>query len=95
VVVFVVCGAFRAPERICPLCAGHCWARKGLAFWLFGTNGTEKDVILKNEAEMLLKTNDRLPKTNLNEPKNEAEKLLKIRSCGKNEPKTNLKRSYR
>jgi hypothetical protein len=27
------------------------------------------------------------PKTNPNEPKNEAGKLLKIRSCGKNEPK--------
>jgi hypothetical protein len=34
-----------------------------------------------------LKTKDRAPKTNRNEPKNEAEKLLKIRSCGKNEPK--------
>jgi hypothetical protein len=29
-------------------------------------------------------------KTNRNEPKNEAEKLLKTRSCGKNEPKTKL-----
>jgi hypothetical protein len=41
----------------------------------------------------LLKTKDRHTKTNLNEPKNEAEKLLKTRSCGKNEPKTNLKRT--
>jgi hypothetical protein len=47
----------------------------------------KKDVILKNETGKLLKTNDRPPKTNRNEPKNEAGKLLKIRSCGKNEPK--------
>jgi hypothetical protein len=32
-------------------------------------------------------TKGRATKTNLNEPKNEARKLLKIRSCGKNEPK--------
>jgi hypothetical protein len=43
--------------------------------------GHKKDVILKNEPERLLKTKDRCPKTNLNEPKNEAEKLLKIRFC--------------
>jgi hypothetical protein len=50
---------------------------------------------LKNEPEKLLKTKDRDPKTNRNEPKNEAEKLLKTLGCGKNEPKTNRKRSYR
>jgi hypothetical protein len=49
----------------------------------------EKDVILKNEPEKLLKTKDRHLKTNRNEPENEAEKLLKTGSCGKNEAKTN------
>jgi hypothetical protein len=34
-----------------------------------------------------LKINIWLPKTKLNEPENEARKLLKTRSCGKNEPK--------
>jgi hypothetical protein len=33
-----------------------------------------------------LKRQDRGPKTNRNEPENEAEKLLKTRTCGKNEP---------
>jgi hypothetical protein len=42
---------------------------------------------LKNEPGKLLITNDWAPKTNRNEPENEAGKLLKIRSCGKNEPK--------
>jgi hypothetical protein len=41
----------------------------------------------------LFKKKVRLSKTNINEPKNEARKLLKIRSCGKNEPKTKLKRT--
>jgi hypothetical protein len=41
----------------------------------------------KNEPEKLLKTNDRLPKMGQNEPKNEAEKLLKIHTCEKNKPK--------
>jgi hypothetical protein len=41
----------------------------------------KKDVILKNEAEKLLKTKVWLKKTNPNEPKNEAGKLLKRRSC--------------
>ena len=49
----------------------------------------KKDVILKNELERLLKTKDRGSKTNRSEPENEAEKLLKIRTCGKNEAKTN------
>jgi hypothetical protein len=31
-------------------------------------------------------TKDRVTKTNLNEPKNEAGKLLKTGTCGKNEP---------
>jgi hypothetical protein len=49
--------------------------------------GKQKRIpFLRNEPERLLKTKDRLPKTNRNELKNEAEKLLKIRSCGKNEP---------
>jgi hypothetical protein len=34
-----------------------------------------------------LKTQDRCQKTNPNKPENEAEKLLKTRSCGKNEAK--------
>jgi hypothetical protein len=41
---------------------------------------------LKNEPEKLLKTQDHYQKTNRNEPKNEAGKFLKIRTCGKNEP---------
>ena len=64
---------------------------KRLVFWLFGTNKTKKDVILKNEPEKLLKTQEQVQKTNRNEPKNEAEKLLKTRGCGKNEPETNRK----
>jgi hypothetical protein len=40
---------------------------------------------LKNEPEKLLKIKVRPSKTNPNEPKNEAEKSLKTRSCGKNE----------
>jgi hypothetical protein len=49
--------------------------------------GQEKDVIFKNEPRRLLKTKVWTPKTKLNEPENEAGKLLKNRSCGKNEPK--------
>jgi len=55
-----------------------------------GTNGTKKDVILKNKAEKLLKPKDRTLKTKLNKAKNKAEKLLKTRSCGKNKAKTKL-----
>ena len=36
-----------------------------------------------------MKTQDWGQKTNRNEPENEVEKLLKIRSCGNNEPETN------
>jgi hypothetical protein len=61
--------------------------RERLAFWLFGTFGTKKDVILKNEPEKLLKIQAWPSKTNRNEPENEAEKLLKTRSCGKNKAK--------
>jgi hypothetical protein len=61
--------------------------RKRLVVWLFGTNGTKKDVILKNKAEKLLITKIQLPKTNRNKPENKAEKLLKTRSCGKNKAK--------
>jgi hypothetical protein len=35
-------------------------------------------------------TKDWFPKTNLNKPKNKAEKLLKTRSCGKTKLKTKL-----
>jgi hypothetical protein len=78
------------PDEIRRLDGGLWRAAKRLAVWLLGTNGTEKDVILKNEPERLLKTKHQHTKTNLNEPKNEAEKLLKIRRCGKNEPRMNL-----
>jgi hypothetical protein len=44
-------------------------------------------LILKNEPEKLLIIKDRCKKTNPNEPKNEAGKLLKKLSGGKNEPK--------
>jgi hypothetical protein len=47
----------------------------------------KKTRFFKNEPEKLLITKDRPSKTNRNEPKNEAEKLLKTGSCGKNEPK--------
>jgi hypothetical protein len=33
---------------------------KGLAFWLYGTNGTKKDVILKNEPKKLFRFSKRL-----------------------------------
>jgi len=50
---------------------------------------------LKNEPEKLLKTKDRTPKANRSEPESEPEKLLKTRACGKNEPKTNRRRTWR
>jgi hypothetical protein len=50
--------------------------------------GKQKRIpFLKNKAEKLLITKDRVQKTNRNKPKNKAEKLLKIRSCGKNKAK--------
>jgi hypothetical protein len=58
-----------------------------LAFW--DEWDTKKMLLLENEPEKLLKTNDRPQKRTENEPKNEAEKLLKTGSCGKNEPETN------
>jgi hypothetical protein len=61
-----------------------------LAIWLFGKIETKKDVILRNEPERLLKTKDRLPKTNRNEPKNEAEKSFRIVPVEKTNRKTNL-----
>ncbi len=50
------------------------------------TRGTKKTRFFKNEPEKLLKIKDRCAKTNRNEPKNEAEKLLKTLECIKNEP---------
>jgi hypothetical protein len=47
----------------------------------------QRNKIFKNEPEKLLKIKDRGQKTNPNKPKNEAEKMLKTRSCRKNEPK--------
>jgi hypothetical protein len=60
---------------------------EGLAFWLFGTNGTKKYRFFKNEPRKLLKTKDWRQKRTGNEAENEAEKLLKIHECIKNEPK--------
>ena len=42
-----------------------------------GQMGQKKMLFFENEPEKLLKTKDRVSKTNRNEPKNEAEKLLK------------------
>src|SRR5690242_7734713 len=53
----------------------------------------KKDVILKNEPERLLILKRNGQKRTGPEPENEAEKLLKTRTCGKNEPKTNRKRT--
>jgi hypothetical protein len=47
----------------------------------------QKSNFLKNKPEKLLKIKDQFQKTNPNKPKNEAEKLLKTSSCGKNEAK--------
>ena len=47
----------------------------------------QKTRFFKNEPRKLLKTPGWPQKTNLNEPKNEAGKLLKTGSCGKNEAK--------
>jgi hypothetical protein len=52
--------------------------RERLVFWLFGTNGTKKDVILKNEPEKLLIINDRLKKRTQTNPKTKPAMLLKI-----------------
>jgi hypothetical protein len=52
-----------------------------------GVKNKKRIPFLKNEPEKLLIIKDRPPKTNPNEPKNEAGKLLKTGSCGKNEPK--------
>jgi hypothetical protein len=49
----------------------------------------KKTRFLKNEPRKLLITNGKTTLIAKNEPENEAGKLLKIRSCGKNEPKTN------
>ena len=60
-----------------------------LGFGTNETNGTKKMLFFKNEAENLLITQDRAQKTNPNEPKNEAGKLLKINHG----EKTNRKRT--
>jgi len=54
-------------------------------------SGTKKDVIFNNEPEKLLKKKGETTWVAKSEPENEAEKLLKTGSCGKNEPKTNRK----
>jgi alpha-tubulin suppressor-like RCC1 family protein len=56
-------------------------------FLLFGTNGTKKDVILKNKAEKLLITQNRPTKTNPNKPKNKAEKSFRTAPVEKTNPK--------
>ena len=53
------------------------------------TNGTAKDVNLKNEPEKLLKIKRNGQKTNRNEPENEVQKSLKTNGRRKNEPETN------
>jgi hypothetical protein len=68
---------------------GRCGARTGHFSLVLKAKKQKRIPFLKNEPEKLLKTQDRPRKTNPNEPKNEAGKLLKICSCGKNEPKTN------
>jgi hypothetical protein len=52
-----------------------------------GVKNKKRIPFLKNEPEKLLKIKDWRTKTNPNEPKNEAGKLLKTCRCGKNEPK--------
>ena len=53
----------------------------------------KKYLFWQNEPEKLLKTKDRCSKTNRNEAKNEAEKLLKTLECIKNEPERTEKRT--
>ena len=67
-------GPFNVCKPLKPLKSTYC-----------GVTGVgQKDVVLKNKAEKLLKTQDRASKTSRNKPENKAEKLLKIRACGKN-----------
>jgi hypothetical protein len=40
--------------------AGHVGACERLAIWFFETNGTKKDVILKNEPKKLFRFNKKL-----------------------------------
>ena len=58
-----------------------CWSKPRSLFHRFWDKWDKKDVILKNEPRKLLKTNGWQPKTNRNEPENEAGKLLKMRTC--------------
>jgi hypothetical protein len=49
----------------------------------------DKNTSFKKRTREVIDNKGSGQKTNPNEPKNEAEKLLKIRSCGKTNPKTN------
>jgi hypothetical protein len=55
-------------------------------FWNKNCLG-QKTRFLENEPRKLLKTQHKATLIAKNEPKNEAGKLLKKRSCGKNEPR--------
>ena len=58
-----------------------------LVSWLFGTNGTKKDVICRNEAERLLKTKRKATHVSRNEPENEPEKSFRFVPVEKTNPK--------
>ena len=55
---------------------------------ILGTNETnkiKKNSFFEKRTGEVAENKEKWPKTNRNEPENEAEKLLKIRTCGKNE----------
>jgi hypothetical protein len=69
------------------LSGGRCGAKTGHFSLVLEAKKQKRIPFLKNEPENILKIKDWRTKTNPNEPKNEAEKLLKTRTCGKNKPK--------
>jgi hypothetical protein len=62
-------------------------AKKGHFREDFSGKKQKRIPFLTNEPEKLLTIKDWRTKTNPNEPKNKAGKLLKTRTCGKNKPK--------
>jgi hypothetical protein len=54
-----------------------------------GDGWDKKRCYFKKRTRGVIDNKRSAPKTNPNEPKNEAGKLLKIRICGKTNPKTN------
>jgi len=61
--------------------------KSGSFFRGFRGEKTKKNTFFKKQTREVIENKRSVQKTNPNKPKNEAEKLLKIRTCGKNKPK--------